>query len=97
MKITRKSFFDLVELEVERAYKKHGRLLWGRHEFYGVIKEEFDEVWEAIMKNHPDDKLRAEIIQVAAMCLRFLETGDRYSKEDDPDIERPAFLRKIMD
>jgi NTP pyrophosphatase (non-canonical NTP hydrolase) len=74
----RQLFFQMLEQEVERAYRKHGRLKWGRHEFYGIIKEEVDEMWDAIKTNQPDDALAGEIIQVAAMCLRFLETGDRY-------------------
>jgi hypothetical protein len=86
-------FFKVVEEEVERVYRKHGRDLWGRHEFYGIIKEEVDEMWDAIKTNKSDDSLAAEIIQVAAMCLRFLETGDRYAK----DIERPSLIKKIYD
>lgn len=75
---TRQIFWECVIAEVDRAYKKHGRDLWGRHEFYGVLKEEVDEVWDAIKTDAPQDSLTAEIIQVAAMCLRYLETGDRY-------------------
>ena len=28
------------------AYRTHGRLPWGRHEFYGILKEEIDELWD---------------------------------------------------
>lgn len=76
----REDFWNAIKAEVDRAYKKHGSAQWGRHEFYGVMKEEVDEVWDAIKKNEPNEQLYKEIIQVAAMCLRFLETGDRYQK-----------------
>ena len=46
------------------------------HEGYAVIKEELDELWEAIRlkQSNPkrDARIRAEAIQVAAMGLRFL-------------------------
>lgn len=36
------------------------------------------ELWGAIKDDEPDDRLLEEIIQVAAMCFRYVETGDRY-------------------
>lgn len=74
----RSEFLEKMCSEVTRAYNKHGRRKWGRHEFYGIIKEEFDEMWAVIMADGPDEDLEAEMIQVAAMCLRFAETGNRY-------------------
>lgn len=71
-------FLSLVHAELERAYAKHGAEQWGRHEFFGIIKEEFDEMWEDIRKDAPQDVLEKEIIQVAAMCFRYYETRDRY-------------------
>ena len=76
--MTRDEISCEIAKELDRAYKKHGRGQWGRHEFYGVLKEEVDEAWEAIKKDVPFSKLKKEIIQVAAMCVRYLETGDRY-------------------
>lgn len=64
--------------ELDRAYAKHGRDPWGRHEFYAILKEEVDELWDAIKRDAPDAELLPEIIQVAAMCFRYVETGDRY-------------------
>lgn len=74
----RQGFQILVEDEVDRAYKKHGAAQWGRHEFYGVIKEEIDEMWDAIKDDEPQERVYEELIQVAAMCLRYYETRDRY-------------------
>jgi NTP pyrophosphatase (non-canonical NTP hydrolase) len=66
--------------ELHRAYEKHGHEKWGRHEFYAILKEEVDELWDAIKSNLDDKSVQAEAIQVAAMVFRYLETGDRYRK-----------------
>lgn len=46
------------------------------HEGYAVLKEEVDELWEAIKLNQKKPErhnlCRKECIQVAAMALRFL-------------------------
>lgn len=48
------------------------------HEGYAIIKEELDELWEAIRKtkwDSPDidmDHIREEAKQVSAMALRFM-------------------------
>lgn len=75
---SRSELFEAIENELELAYRKHGRDPWGRHEWYAITLEELDEAWAAIKADRPYAELRAEIIQVAAMCLRYLETGDRY-------------------
>ena len=41
------------------------------HEGYAVIKEEVDELWDAIKTNQRLPDQRREAIQVAAMALRF--------------------------
>jgi len=43
------------------------------HEGYAVLKEEVDELWDAIKtKDFDPDQIKKEAIQVAAMALRFL-------------------------
>lgn len=69
---------ELIRSELDRAYKKHGNAPWGRHEFYGILLEEVDELWDAIKGDHPIELVLAETVQVAAVCVRYLETGDRY-------------------
>jgi hypothetical protein len=64
--------------QLERAYAKHGAEQWGRHEFYAILKEEVDEVWDAVKDNLPMDEVIKESLQVAAVAIRYLETGDRY-------------------
>lgn len=56
--------------ELSRAERKHPDFHSG-HEGYAVIKEEIEELWDAVKR---DDTLSAtvEAVQVAAMALRFL-------------------------
>ena len=79
--LDRGAFMDAIARELDRAYAKHGAAPWGRHEFYGIIDEEYEEMKEAIFRDHPQDRLLAEMVQVAAMCFRYYETGDRYRGE----------------
>lgn len=74
----RRQFIAGMIAELDRAYAKHGSEPWSRHEFYGVIKEELDEVWQDIKDDKPTHELLREIMQVAAVCLRYAETPDRH-------------------
>lgn len=74
----RDKFILEVKTELARAYAKHGSEPWGRHEFYAILLEEVEELWDAIKADEPDERVLAELVQVAAMCLRYYETGDRY-------------------
>lgn len=77
----RSSLASKIYNELDRAYAKHGDLPWGRHEFYGILLEEVDELWDAIKQDLPREKMLEELVQVAAMCFRYYETGDRYDPE----------------
>ena len=51
------------------------------HEAFAVLKEEVDELWDAVCLNQKDPRrqtrIRHEAIQVAAMAVRLLEdVGD---------------------
>lgn len=39
-------FQEAVRRELAHAYSKHGRDPWSRHEFYAVLLEEVEELWE---------------------------------------------------
>lgn len=78
MNMTTTQIGHAVISELERAYSKHGKGQWGRHEFYAILKEKVDELWDAIKTDASDDEVTAEAIQIAAMVFRYLETGDRY-------------------
>jgi len=77
----RERLIEMICEELDEAYDLHGNEKWGRHEFFGIITEEFEEMKAEIFKGghtpFDKDRLQKEIIQVAAMCMRYLETGDR--------------------
>lgn len=56
--------------EVQRARSLHPKFA-SAHEAYAVILEELDETWDEIKRNDIS-RARAEMVQVAAMALRFL-------------------------
>lgn len=62
--------------ELDRARAKHPRPFASPHEGYAIIAEEVDELWEQVRKKerkHDLPHMRHELIQIAAMCLRFIE------------------------
>lgn len=62
----------LVKEELECATLKFG-CFGSCHEGYAIIKEELDELWEAIKDKKADHAhIAREAQQVAAMAIRFL-------------------------
>jgi hypothetical protein len=84
-----------VILELERAYAKHGLGQWGRHEFYAILKEEVDELWDDIKADAPQANIEKEAIQIAAMVFRYLETGDRYKEPANEKYIEPIEFYRI--
>jgi len=76
--INRLDIIESILSELDRAYAKHGNDKWGRHEFWGIFQEEVNEVIDAIQRDLPHEDLMKEIFQVACVCIRYAETGDRY-------------------
>lgn len=74
----------LVRVELNRAMAKHG-LISSTHEGWAVIREEIDELWDAVKA---DDTTSAfeESVQVAASAVRFLV-----------DLAAPARLELMLD
>lgn len=63
----------LVQAELHEAMLKHPTGMRGVHEAYAVILEELDEVWDEVKAKKPDlEKMRKELVQVAAMAVRAI-------------------------
>lgn len=78
--IVREAFMLMVKDELDQAYTKHGAEPWSRHEFYAILLEEVDELWDDIKSDEDLDLVLSELVQVAAMCIRYAETGDMKDK-----------------
>ena len=61
---------ESIAVELERAERQFPAFHSG-HEGYAVIREELDELWDAV-KRDDIEHARLEAVQVAAMALRFL-------------------------
>lgn len=60
--------------ELNSAVKKHPPIN-SAHEGYAVILEELDELFDEVKKqtkNRNIDNMRKEVIQIAAMAMRFI-------------------------
>jgi hypothetical protein len=63
---------SLVSRELTAALVKH-QSMHSPHEGHSVIREEFEELWEEVRAQKPDNaRMVKEAAQVAAMGLRFL-------------------------
>lgn len=62
---------DTALAELNRAMTKFPNQHTSAHEMYAVILEELDEAWDAIKANDIQHAHK-EMVQVAAMALRFL-------------------------
>lgn len=67
----------MVQDELIRATRAYGPIN-SPHEGYGIIKEELDEFWDEVKINN-NQEARKEMVQVAAMCLRYLIDSEHWS------------------
>jgi len=61
---------EKVLAELRSAREKFPARFNSPHEGHSVIREELDELWEAV-RGFENSDARAEAIQVAAMAIRF--------------------------
>lgn len=69
-----------VAKEVVRTTEIHGGFA-SAHEFYGVLLEEVDELWDIVkqkQKNRSREALRLELVQIAAMAIKGIESIDKF-------------------
>lgn len=68
----------ILQSEMDYGFSRFGRYHTA-HEHYAVLQEEVDEWWDAI-KGNMADSCQYELLQVAAVALRYiLENGDAES------------------
>ena len=70
-------YLEQVTAELHRATAAYGPFN-SPHEGYGIIKEELDEFWDEVKTNN-NPRARKEIVQVAAMALRYLIDSEHWS------------------
>jgi len=68
----RERLWKTIVNEFERACVKHPNPFHSRHEGFAVLLEEVDELKDAIWHDRSIEEVREEVVQVAAMALRFL-------------------------
>lgn len=64
---------DDVASELFKARSKHPMQMHSAHEGFAILLEEVDEVKQEVFHGHDRAKLRAELVQVAAMAQRMIE------------------------
>lgn len=72
-----------VVMEIQRARASFPNLN-SVHEGYAVILEELDEFWDEVKMKYDsrsDDRMRKELVQVAAMCIRTIADVLAFEKE----------------
>jgi hypothetical protein len=74
--------------EIKRAKAKHPRDFASPHEGYAVIKEELEEAWDEIKRDDTEAAV-LEMVQVAAMALRFVAEFGKYPYKK-PVADQPA-------
>jgi NTP pyrophosphatase (non-canonical NTP hydrolase) len=70
MKMTMNDIMALIAKEMQYGYDRFGKY-HNSHEHYAVLQEEVDEWWDAVKRNTADCELY-ELIQVAAVALRYI-------------------------
>lgn len=73
--MTPKKSLNLIESEYNRASNLYPNF-HSNHEGYAVLKEEVDELWDAIKKSKDvigNDQIKHELIQIGAMVVRYLD------------------------
>lgn len=87
---TLSALIPLVTAEMDTASKKYGPF-HNSHEHYAVLQEEVDEWWDAV-KGNIADCCQYELLQVAAVALRYiLENGDA---ESIANVQRMRYIER---
>jgi NTP pyrophosphatase (non-canonical NTP hydrolase) len=75
---------ELIDDEISHAKAKHGEKPFNStHEGFAVLKEEVDELWDAVKSDASNEQLRVEAVQVAAMAIRFINELTYYAQRNN--------------
>jgi len=75
MNLEHRKLLEEVDVELTRALRLHGPM-HSAHEAYSVLLEEVDEFWEEVRKKtakRSRERMREELIQIAAMAVRAIK------------------------
>lgn len=81
--MTRSEIYAMIDAERIRQDAKHPRFAYTHHQAFAVLASEVGEVAEVVREDYASEPiytphgqaLRDELIQVAAVCVRWLESG----------------------
>jgi NTP pyrophosphatase (non-canonical NTP hydrolase) len=73
MALNRKKIFEEIEKERDRQEKIHQIKNFDDRQYFTVLVEEIGEIAAALQG---EGNLKEELIQAAAVCIRFLEKSD---------------------
>lgn len=62
----------LVLEQLARVDAKWGRTYASRHEMAAVLREECDELWDEVRRDGANERVAAELVDVACVALRAL-------------------------
>lgn len=63
-----------INLEIDRARRKHPKPYQSAHEAYGILAEEFAEFFDEVRrKEHNKAAMREELVQIATVAIRAIE------------------------
>lgn len=75
--LTPEEFLARVRAEYRDVVAEHGPLYHSAHEGYGVMAEEFDELWDEVKKKRKNRDLSnmiGECVQIASCALKMALT-----------------------
>ena len=80
MKITKKAFYDLIQIERNHQDAKWGEQTHTDEKWVAIALEELGEVAKSVNENN-DVELLPEIIQTVAVLENWVTSRDFYSKD----------------
>jgi predicted RNase H-like HicB family nuclease len=74
-KMEYKVIFEKIVEEIYHARKKHPKNFHSHHEAYAIIKEEFEEWWDSVKADKPDEREMISVLAMGVLSLVELPTA----------------------